>query len=323
MTPRILVIGNAGMGLTLNMRGLPAPGEIITEEQYRYTPTGKGANMAVALSRLGADCVFCAKLGADSNGRLLSRFYERSGIDTRFITSDREERTALTVRICDGGSLAPRTVNYRGACERLTPDETETALTSMPDAMIIQLGIPGEAAMSAMRIAARRGVPIFADASEPRLDFPLERLPRMAVFATNEEGAQRLTGITPAGVQSCLKVCMTLEKRVRAMYYVLKLGRRGMFLYDGTYQKLLGAYEVEVADPAAAGDVFMAAMTLSYVRSVVRELPDMEHACVYANLAAALAVSKPEAAVSSPTAEEVAEFVRVNRIPVTLAEDEA
>lgn len=322
MNPRVLVVGNSVMGLNLTCSRLPSNGETASEEQYFYSPAGKGLNTAVALSRLGGDCVFCTRVGRDANGRQLLSFCKNSGIDIRFVVSRPEDRTALSVSVFENGDVRPRCLEYPSNCREFAPVDLENALTCAPDAMILQLGLSRDAVIAAARNAARRGVPVFADATDCPPEFPLEKLPKLFTFVVNAEAAQRLTGIAPSGVQSCLRICMALEHRMKAVYYIIKLGHRGVFLYDGTYQKLLSAYEVEVSDLAAAGDTFMAAMTVSFIRTVARDAPDMERSCVYANLAAALAVSRPGAAKSVPTSEEVAEFVTVNAIPFTLEDDE-
>ena len=89
---RILVVSSANMDFIMNIRTLPSAGQtLIDDGSYRFAPGGKGANAAVAIQRLGGDCVFCTRLGNDANGAILQNLYEKEGIDTRFIAHDKKK----------------------------------------------------------------------------------------------------------------------------------------------------------------------------------------------------------------------------------------
>ena len=70
--PRILVVGSANMDMVLSMPRIPNKGESIVAESYAYVPGGKGANAVTAVARLGADAVFCARIGSDDIGAKVS-----------------------------------------------------------------------------------------------------------------------------------------------------------------------------------------------------------------------------------------------------------
>ena len=66
---RILIIGSSNLDFVMNMYKLPEAGETIVDNGgAAYIPGGKGASAAIAFSRLGAESVFCSKLGADIHG---------------------------------------------------------------------------------------------------------------------------------------------------------------------------------------------------------------------------------------------------------------
>ena len=83
MKKRILVVSSANMDFVMKVSKLPDAGQTVIERQsYSYVPGGKGANSALALARLGADSIFCARLGYDANGKKLKELYDSNGIDT-------------------------------------------------------------------------------------------------------------------------------------------------------------------------------------------------------------------------------------------------
>ena len=54
-------MGSANIDFVCRMPRIPSDGEtIISGDTYAFVPGGKGANTAVAASRLGGDVVFCA-----------------------------------------------------------------------------------------------------------------------------------------------------------------------------------------------------------------------------------------------------------------------
>ena len=91
--------------------------------------------------------------------------------------------------------------------------------------------------------------------------------------------------------------------------YVLKLGGRGVAVYDGSKIDIIPTYDVKVVDTTAAGDSFTAAMTLEYMRS-----KDIYRACRYGNAVASVTVSRMGASDAIPTKEELDTFMSENNI---------
>lgn len=152
---RILVVSSANIDFVQRMRRMPYSGETVCEPElgYSYVPGGKGANSAVAFARMGADCVFQCKLGRDSNAKRLISFYQREGIDTRYIKEDENSATGLaSILVEDNGKN--RIIVYPGANMTMTADDIEDGFTCYPDAVYLQFEIPDEAAIEATR---RRG----------------------------------------------------------------------------------------------------------------------------------------------------------------------
>lgn len=303
--PRILTISSANIDLLARMTTIPSVGQTLkSEDGYEYTPGGKGANAALAVHRLGGDSVFCTKLGKDTHGTRLAGLFAQNGINTRFVTADKHERTGLALVMVEANGNN-RIVVYPGANTKLNLGDVEDAMTCYPDAVLLQLEIPRETVIAAARYARKSGIPIIVDAGPAVNDFPLEELGPVEIFSPNETETYAYTGIHPTSTDKCLKACMILSQRIKARYYVLKLGERGVYLYDGTFFKVIAPYNVDVVDTTAAGDVFSAAMTLEYLRSD----GDIRRACEYANLAGALTVTKEGAYASVPSHDDIREYV--------------
>ncbi len=313
--PRILAVGSAYTDFYIKTDRIPSQNQSVVGDRYDYLPGGRGVYSALTFNNLGAECIFCAKLGADTHGSRLKSYLENRGIDTRFIVSDRGFQTGLNAVIYETGSPG-RSIIYPGANRRLRPDDAEEAFTAYPDALYIMTDLPPATVAAASSFAHMQGVPSFVDASYTGAadrEFPLEQLEPVEIFITDEAAALAFTGIAPSDSEKSMRCCLALTQRIQAGYIVIRLGARGLFLYDGTYYKIIAPYDVQPVDPLAAGDAFSAALTLEYLRS-----RDIKRACEYANIVGTITLSRPGGASSIPTADEIAMFIEHNEIEFIL-----
>ena len=306
MSKKILVVGSSNMDLSMNMYKIPAAGEtVIDDGGVAYNPGGKGLNAAMAFKRLGADSVLSTRLGADMHGQRLYAFIKESGINTSYIKVDRDNPTgfAAVLKESDGQN---RIIYYPGANITLTRDNILEAFSCQPDAVFINFEASFDSALTAAKIAASRGIPIFVDAAPADKEYALETLPEIEVFSPNETETLAYTGILPIGADASLRAALALWRRVRCKYIVIKQGARGVFIYDGKHYSMIPAYRADkVVDTTAAGDVFTAALTFEYLES-----QDIVLAAKYAAAAGAVTVSKVGAALSVPAEDEILDFIR-------------
>jgi ribokinase len=308
--PRILTVGSANMDIVFSMPRIPNKGEslIIEDDGYRYIPGGKGANAAIAATRLGADVVFCARIGNDEHGSNLIEAYKREKIDSRFIKTDRDSPTGLAAIFLEGDA-SNRIVVYPGANFNLEPDDVENAFLSYPDAVVLNFEADPTAVAAATEFAERQQIPVIIDAGPVRKDFPYELLKLVEIISPNEVETAQITGISPINAEECTKACMRLRNIVKAKNVVLKLSDRGSFLFDGTFSDYIPAHPVSAVDTTAAGDAFTAALAVEYLRS-----KDLLRACKYANIVGALTVTKYGASPSLPTEKDVYNFITEREI---------
>ncbi len=308
---RILTVSSANMDFVMSVSKIPQGGETQLESgSYQFVPGGKGANSAVAVRRLGGDSVFCCRLGKDANGSIMHNIYKKEGLDTRFIVVDPDAVTGLGAIMVEP-SGQNRIILFPGANVRLKKEDIDASFISRPDALLMQLEITKEAVLHAAWTAHDKNIPIILDAGPANPDFPLNELPPLEIFSPNETETEIFTGINPSNPDNCLRAAMALQKLVVAKYYVIKLGGRGCYIYDGKYYHCLPAYGINAVDTTAAGDAFTAALTLEYLRS-----GDIVRAGRYANVVGALAVSKKGALPSLPTEAAVNKFIAEKAIRI-------
>ena len=306
---RILVIGSSNLDFVMNMYKLPEAGETVVDNGgVAYVPGGRGAGAAIAFSRLGAESVFCAKLGADIHGQKLYNYYKEIGLNTSYIKVDHDNPTGLAVVIREGEGRV-RTVVYPGANAQLTTDIVIEAFESNPDALYLGFEIPYPIVVTAARLAASKGIPIFVDATGASKELDLEQLPPVEIFSPNEQEALELTGIMPTSMETSLRAALAIARKSKAKNVVIKQGSRGAFLYDGKRYNTFPAVRADkTVDTTSAGDAFTCAMTLQYLRNG----GDIKDAIKYGNVAGAITVTRPGATSSIPTEEEIYNFLHGN-----------
>ncbi len=301
----ILVVSSANMDFVMDANVIPDAGEtVINHGTYKYVPGGKGANSAIAVARLGGKCSFCTALGNDANGDALLSLYNNERIDTSDISRVEEYPTGLAAIMVDA-SGNNRIIVYPGANRHIPEKSILSALDKAPDALFMQLETSPEIVIFAANEAAKRAIPVFIDAGPADTAFPLEALPYLEVFSPNESETAIFTGIKPVDIESCMAAAHKLSERVKAHYYVIKLGGRGCFVTDLVDFRAIPTFEGPVIDTTAAGDSFTAALTLEYLRC-----GDLFDAIRFANAVGTIVVGRAGASTSIPTAIEVERFLR-------------
>jgi len=302
--PRVLVAGSVNMDLFLNMRTMPRSGESVIARDYGFTPGGKGGNQAVSAALLGADTHFCGRIGEDGYGRLLEESLRRNGVTIDGLTRDASEPTGLAaiLREEDGSN---RILVYPGANMRLTADRVILLMDQIrPDAFLLQFEIPQQTVICCCQAARQRNIPVVADAG-PAQPFPLEKIAGMLIFSPNETETATLCGILPDTDARALQAAKALMNRTQASFVIIKRGGKGAFVYDGDQLAVnLPAVPVQAVDTTAAGDAFMAAVTVAYWRT-----RDIIQAVRYANAVGALTVSRPGTQVSLPTGAQADDLI--------------
>ena len=303
---RILIIGSSNLDFVMNMYKLPEAGETIVDNGgAAYIPGGKGASAAIAFSRLGAESVFCSKLGADIHGQKLYNYYKEIGLNTAYIKVDHENPTGLCVVMKEGEGRVRRVI-YPGANAQLTTEIILEAFECNPDALYLGFEIPYPMVVAAAKVASSKGIPIFIDATSASKELDLEQLPPVEIFSPNEQEAQELTGILPTSMETSLRAALAIARKSKAKNVVIKQGARGAFLYDGKRYNTFPAVRADkTVDTTSAGDAFTAAMVLEYLRTG----GDIKEALKYGNVAAAITITRAGASSSIPTEAEIEAFL--------------
>lgn len=272
--------------MTIQTDVLPQVGDIVAGGKFVICPGGKGANEAIAASRLGGSVSLITKTGNDLFGRQAKQMFSSEGIRTDYIFSDANNPSGVALIMVNNAgekyiSLA------QGSITTLSLEEIDKTRSEIMDAkvLLIELETPIETALYAARIASESGVPVIINPS-PQQTLPDELFSLASIMIPNRSEASKLTGVDVNDFDSAEEAARKLaDKGVETV--IITMGHRGALMLRDEETHIIEAFDADVKDTSGAGDVFCAAVCVA-----ISENKDLLSAMKMASAAAALQVSR-------------------------------
>lgn len=141
---KICVIGSCSMDLVVTSSKRPHAGETVLGESFATVPGGKGANQAVAASRLGAEVMMVGCVGEDFYGTEIMENLKRNRVLTTNVEPVTHTKSGTAHIILAEGDNS--IIVVKGANDSVTPALVERALDAIKgsDMVLIQQEIPEE-----------------------------------------------------------------------------------------------------------------------------------------------------------------------------------
>ncbi|WP_353949117.1 ribokinase [Sporolactobacillus sp. Y61] len=298
---RVMVLGSINVDTTLHLDHLPHPGETIFARQKTWAGGGKGANQAIAASRLGAQISFMGKVGEDSHGKAMIEALNKEGIDTSRIRISEQGTGEACILLDPAGQNS--IIVHPGANQDIRSEDIDRLLSGMADydLLMTQFETPVAAAVRAFRMAKERHVLTVLNPAPALESVDPELYQLTDLIIPNETESEALTGIKITNEASMKRsTAFFTEKGVGAA--VITLGAEGAY-YDLPEKGsgIIPAHKVRVVDTTAAGDTFIGALSTR----LNRNLSNLAEAVAYANVAASLTVQQLGAQPSIPARKAV------------------
>jgi ribokinase len=297
----IAVFGSINYDIVAYLPRLPKTGETLHGPSYQIGLGGKGANQAVAASRLGSNVHLIGRVGEDMFGQYALKDLAAFGLDTALIESDAAGATGIA--IINVGGDGENTISLIGGSNfALDASDVTRAGLALDQArvLLLQLEVPFAASLAAASRARNAGAVVILDpAPAPRTAFATGDLERIDILTPNEVETAALLGWQPADPNEGLKAARELrDKGVRTA--IVKLGGRGLSVSGPETEGFVPPFKVTPVDTVAAGDCFNGG--LAHALATGRP---MAEAVRYAAACGALSTTKRGAAAAAPTAAEV------------------
>ena len=296
---RILVIGSSNTDMVIKTEKFPEPGETLLGGVFLMNPGGKGANQAVAASRLGGKVTFITKRGNDLFGNQTVGLLMREGIETDYIVKDPVLPSGVALITVDA-SGENSIVVASGANGNLLPKDIPVDLFSSGkyDILLLQLEIPMETIEYSAKLASENGIKVILNPA-PAHPISDQLLENTWLLSPNELEAEEITGMAISDIDSAnLAAEKIIGRGVNNV--IITLGETGAYIKSKEFSELVPGIKVKTIDTTAAGDIFNGALAVA-----IADGYDLKNAVEFANKAAALSVTRMGAQASAPYRHEM------------------
>ncbi|MGL6049259.1 MAG: ribokinase [Aeromonas salmonicida] len=300
---RLVVLGSVNADHVLRVPHFPRPGETLTGHSYQVVPGGKGANQAVAATRLGAPVSFIARIGDDAIGQQMRQGFEQDGIDVSAVELDETLPTGIAIIYVsdEGENSIGISAEANGA---LSPAMVKRHEAMIADAhtLLLQLEVPLESVFEAAKLARSHGTRVVLNPA-PARQLPADLLALVDLITPNQTEAELLTGVKVSDEASAAQAADRFHQ-MGISDVMITLGSQGVYCSNARQQQLIPGFRVEAVDTTAAGDTFNGALLAAELAGA-----DFNAAVRFAHGAAALSVTKFGAQSSIPGKREVDAFL--------------
>jgi ribokinase len=307
MKGKMLVLGSSNIDYVLRIPRFHQPGETIRGKDAVVVFGGKGANQAIAATRLGTKVGFVTKLGHDHYGETYRWYLVKSGLERRYLMRNEELPTGMAfIELIPKGEN--RIVVSPGANASLSERDLKGAVKGWKGVKVFlaQLEIPLLTVKSGLQMARGQGVLTLLNPSPP-LPPATNLFPFVDYLVLNQWEAQLFSRTRIMETPDLRKASQRLL-HLGARNVVITLGSRGLFFRNREEEIRMKAFRVEVVDSTAAGDAFMAGLACALL-----EGKEIYEALEFAGGAGALAATKLGAQASLPFRRELESFLRKAR----------
>lgn len=255
---KAIVFGSLNVDTIAEVSHRPEWGETLLASDVDVSAGGKGANQAVALSKLGIPTQMVGCVGDDDGGRQMRSALRAAGV---------EDAVRVHGTLPTGSAFALKDSSAQNlivVCAGANAAISATDLYSVTDpgsgtALVLQLETTAAEVKAAAKIGCDRGWRVVLNAA-PALGADDELLGLADVLVVNENEASALSGIQVTGDSEACRAARQLSQLGPALVAVT-LGGSGAVVVDrsGCWRALAPA--VTAVDTTGAGDAFVGAFT--------------------------------------------------------------
>lgn len=287
--PTISVIGSSSMDLVVQTKKRSGVGETIIGDHFTTLPGGKGANQAVAASRLGVNVYMIGCVGDDFYGKQILNNFKKEKVNVQYVKIIEGVSSGTAhITVVEGDNSI---IVVQGANAHVTPEIVKEAIPAIQksDIVLIQQEIPEETVEYVCDLCEKENIPLVLNPA-PARNVSTNVLTKATYLTPNEhEYSILLKGMSR---EDALKIFSNK--------LVITEGEKGVRYHNGEKEIIVPTFKVNVVDTTGAGDTFNGAFAVA-----LSEGKNIREAVMFANRAASLSITKLGAQGGMPLREEV------------------
>ncbi|MBP3902151.1 MAG: ribokinase [Blautia sp.] len=293
---KVLNFGSLNVDYVYSLQHIVQAGETILSSGMNVFAGGKGLNQSIALAKAGLDVYHAGQIGND--GQILLDTCTQYGVHTDFVKQLDVKGGHTIIQVDEKGQNC--IILYGGTNLMLTREFVDEVLSHFKEGDYLVLQNEVNQLNYMIDKAYERGMKIALNPSPYDSRLNECDLAKVSLFLLNEVEGEQMTGSADPD-----EILVRLAKLYPNASFVLTLGSNGAVFSDGTEKYFQDIFKVKAVDTTAAGDTF----TGYFIAGLIEEMPVPEILRMSAK-ASSIAVSRPGAAPSVPTREEVMESLK-------------
>ena len=295
---KVIVFGGINMDLFAYIPRSTREGETITASSIEFYLGGKGANQAVAASRLGAEVAFVGTVGKDEFGEKLIRMISSENIDTSLINSKAGQSGTALINVLENSNN--EVISYPGTNQLTQHTYIDEGSLSEAEIIICQMEVNEEETFNLFKRAKQKNCKTILNLA-PYKKIRSEILTLTDVLIVNETEFSELSGIELNLINEDINIdIINSPESLKSIDLIVTLGKRGVLIFSKGNKTFIAAEQVKAIDTVGAGDCFVGAMSYGILNG-----KDLLAASKFANKVASISVSKKGAAASMPFLKDI------------------
>ena len=298
---KVIVFGGINMDLFAYIPRSTREGETITASSIEFYLGGKGANQAVAASRLGAEVAFVGTVGKDEFGEKLIRMISSENIDTSLINSKAGQSGTALINVLENSNN--EVISYPGTNKLTQHAYIDEGSLSEAEIIICQMEVNEEETFNLFKRAKQKNCKTILNLA-PYKKIRSEILTLTDVLVVNETEFSELSGIELNLINEDINIdIINSPESLKSIDLIVTLGKRGVLIFSKGKKTFIAAEQVKAIDTVGAGDCFVGAMSYGILNG-----KDLLSASKFANKVASISVTKKGAAASMPFLKDIADL---------------
>ena len=295
---KVIVFGGINMDLFAYIPRSTREGETITASSIEFYLGGKGANQAVAASRLGAEVAFVGTVGKDEFGEKLIRMISSENIDTSLINSKAGQSGTALINVLENSNN--EVISYPGTNKLTQHAYIDEGSLSEAEIIICQMEVNEEETFNLFKRAKQKNCKTILNLA-PYKKIRSEILTLTDVLIVNETEFSELSGIELNLINEDINIdIINSPESLKSIDLIVTLGKRGVLIFSKGNKTFIAAEQVKAIDTVGAGDCFVGAMSYGILNG-----KDLLAASKFANKVASISVTKKGAAASMPFLKDI------------------
>ncbi|MBM7577858.1 ribokinase [Jeotgalibacillus terrae] len=292
---KIAVIGSINIDYFVECSTLPKFGETVFGDNFFMNFGGKGANQAVAASRLGGDVTLFGSIGNDEQKQVLLNHFKAENVNIEHLNIvDGVSTGAAFIQLYKGDNRIIITPGANQYTNGLYTKQVKDQLMNY-DIFLFQLETPISMLEYLIPLLHKEGKTIILDPA-PAVKLPEDVLSKISYLTPNEYEVQEVISHS------------SNEEQIMAEYpqkLIMTCGKNGVKYHNGERVIRLSARMAEAVDTTGAGDTFTGAFAVA-----LAEGKPFEECLRYGIFAGSLAVTKKGAQSGMPYKYEMEELLQ-------------